>query len=169
MFKIKSALAFTLLALAVMPVASSSAAVGDPVLDPEEQAFCTQINQYRADYGLAPLRVSVTLSNASNWMSSDLATLNYFSHTDSLGRTFSTRLKSFGYTFMTVRGENLAAGNETAARTFNQWKASSGHNANMLSSSYKVIGISRAYSATSTYKWYWTTNFGGYADQSVAC
>jgi uncharacterized protein YkwD len=169
MLKIKPALAFTLLALAVMPVASSSAAVGDPVLDPEEQALCTQINQYRADNGVAPLRVSIMLSNASDWMSNDMAAKNYFSHTDSIGRTFSTRTKAFGYTFMTTRGENLAAGNETASGTFNQWRNSAGHNANMLSSSYKVIGISHAYSPLARYKHYWTSDFGAYADQSVAC
>jgi len=169
MLKIKPALAFTLLALAVMPVASSSADVGDPVLDAEEQALCTQINQYRAANGVAPLRVAVSLSTASDWMSNDMATKNYFSHTDSLGRTFSTRLKAFGYTFMTTRGENLAAGHETAGGTFSQWRRSTGHNANMLSSSFKVIGISRAYSPLSRYKHYWTTDFGGYSDQSIAC
>ena len=162
----KRTLLVTLLSLAAMPVATSSASV---VLDPEEQAFCTQINQYRAAHGVAPLRVSVSLANAADWMSNDMATKNYFAHTDSLGRTFSTRLKAFGYTFNTTRGENLAAGNATAAGAFAQWKASAGHNTNMLSSSYKVIGIARAYSATARYKWYWTTDFGGYVDQSVAC
>jgi uncharacterized protein YkwD len=168
MLRIKPALLFSLLALAIVP-ATSSATIGDPGLDAEEQAFCTQINEYRAANGVAPLRVSVTLSNAANWMSNDMATLNYFSHTDSIGRTFSTRLKNFGYTFMTTRGENLAAGNETASRTFNQWRNSAGHNANMLSSSFKVIGISRAYNPLARYKHYWTTDFGGYVDQSVAC
>src|SRR5262249_51471186 len=30
-----------------------------------------------------------------------------------------------------------------------------------------VIGISRAYNSSSTYKWYWTTDFGGFVDQTV--
>ncbi|MDQ1359024.1 MAG: hypothetical protein QOG44_3397, partial [Acidimicrobiaceae bacterium] len=34
---------------------------------------------------------------------------------------------------------------------------------------YKVIGISRSYSAKATYGWYWTTDFGGFADQSIPC
>jgi len=38
-------------------------------------------------------------------------------------------------------GENLAAGNSTAQATFEQWKNSSGHYANMINSSYKSIGI----------------------------
>jgi hypothetical protein len=39
------------------------------------------------------------------------------------------------------------------------WRNSSGHNANMLNSSYRQIGIARKYVSTSTYKWYWVTDF----------
>ena len=167
--RLKPALALALLSLAVGSPAAATAAPGDPVLDAEEKAFCTKINQYRAQNGRAALRVSVALTNASKWMSNDLATKNYFSHTDSLGRTFGTRLGAFGYAYSTSRGENIAAGNATADSTFEQWRKSSGHNANMLSASYKVIGIGRAYSAASTYKNYWTTDFGGYVDATIAC
>jgi uncharacterized protein YkwD len=167
MHRLSPALALALLTFAVLPAAVASAA--DPVLDSEEKAFCKQINQYRAQNGRPALRVSVSLTNASKWMSKDMATKNYFNHTDSLGRAFSTRLGAFGYSFNTPKAENIAAGNATSAGTFAQWKASSGHNTNMLSASYKVIGIGRAYSAASTYKWYWTTDFGGYVDRTIPC
>ena len=165
--KLKSALALALLALAVGSPAAASAA--DPVLDSEEKAFCTKINQYRAQNGRAALRVSVSLTIASEWMSNDMATKDYFSHTDSLGRTFSTRLGAFGYSYNTYKGENIAAGYATGAQTFEQWRASSAHDANMLNASYKVIGIGRAYTATSAYKWYWTADFGGYLDRTIPC
>ena len=158
-----------MLSLAVGSPAAASAAPGDPVLDVEEKAFCTQINQYRVQNGRAPLQVSVALTTASEWMSTDLATKNYFSHTDSLGRAFGTRLGAFGYSYSTYRGENIAAGSASAASTFAQWKASSGHNTNMLNPNYKVIGIGRAYSAGSAYKNYWTTDFGGYVDRTIPC
>jgi uncharacterized protein YkwD len=167
--KLKSALALALLSLAVGSPAAASAAVGDPVLDAEEHAFCTQINQYRAQNGRAPLQVSVSLTAASKWLSTDMATKNYFSHTDSLGRAFNVRLGAFGYSYSTAMAENIAAGNATAAATFQQWRNSAGHNTNMLNASYKVIGIGRAYSATSTYKNYWTTDFGGYVDRTIPC
>jgi uncharacterized protein YkwD len=167
MHRFSPALALALLTFAVLPAAAASAA--DPVLDAEEKAFCNTINQYRAQNGKSALRVSVSLTNASKWMSNDMATKNYFSHTDSLGRTFSTRLGALGYSYSTSKAENIAAGNATAATTFAQWKASSGHNTNMLSSSYTVIGIGRAYSSASTYKWYWTTDFGGYVDRTIPC
>ena len=167
MHRYAPALALSLLTLAVLPPAIASAA--DPVLDAEERAFCTQINQYRAQNGRAALQLSVSLTTASEWMSQDLATNNYFSHTDSLGRTFSTRLGAFGYTYNTGKAENIAAGYATAAATIAQWKASSGHNTNMLNSTYTVIGIGRAYSSASSYQWYWTTDFGGYADRTIPC
>ena len=168
MLKIKPALVLALLSLAVTP-AMASAAIGDPVLDTEEKAFCTQINQYRVSNGRAPLRVSVSLTNASKWMSNDMATKNYFSHTDSLGRRFSLRLGAFGYGFVTYKGENIAAGYASAASTFEQWRASYGHNNNMLNPNYTVIGIGRTYNANAMYRYYWTTDFGGYADRTIAC
>ena len=169
MLKIKRALAFTLLSLAALPVATSSADIGDPVLNAEEQSFCTQINQYRAANGRAPLRLSVSLTNAAKWMSNDLAINNRFSHTDSLGRTFGTRLSAFGYGFPTWRGENIAAGYASGASTFAQWRASTGHNNAMLNTNYTVMGIGRSYSATSSYGYYWTADFGGYTDRTIPC
>jgi len=139
-------------------------------LDAEEAAFCRTINTYRAQNGLGSLRVSASLTKAAKWDTADMAQKNYFSHTDSLGRDPFQRMTAFGYNYRTAEGENIAAGNATAAATFNQWKASAGHNQNMLSSAYKVIGIGRSYSAAATYGWYWTTDFGGTTDSSsVPC
>jgi uncharacterized protein YkwD len=169
MLNLRRVLLLTVLSLTALPVATSSAALGDPVLDAEEKSFCTQINQYRAANGRAPLRVSVSLTNASKWMSNDMATKNRFSHTDSLGRTFGVRLTAFGYGFPTWRGEIIAAGLASGASTFEQWRASPGHNNAMLNANYTVMGIGRAYSATSSYKYYWTTDFGGYVDRTIPC
>ena len=152
---------------AASPASAQTAAT--TALDAEEAAFCRAINTYRAQNGLPALRVSTSLANAATWHTNDMAQRNYFSHTDSLSRDPFKRMTAFGYGYSTSRGENVAAGKATAADTFAQWKASTGHNKNMLSSAYKVIGISRSYSATSTYKWYWNTDFGGYVDASVPC
>jgi len=133
-------------------------------LDAEETAFLLIINQYRAQNGVGMLEASAKLSNAAKWMSQDMAAKNYFSHTDSLNRDPFTRMRFFGYTGQAAMGENLAAGNESAAATMMQWKNSPGHNANMLNPAYRVIGIGRAYGASSTYRWYWTTTLGGLAE-----
>jgi hypothetical protein len=135
-------------------------------LDSEQALFLTLINNYRAQNGVGPLQVSPKLQQAAQWMSSDLAAKNYFSHTDSLGRDPFQRMAAFGYSYYPA-GENIAAGNSGAQATFNQWQASSGHNQNMLNPGYKAIGIGRAYNANSTYRWYWTTDFGGVVDGTV--
>ncbi len=161
----------TLLLALVCALALPSAALAatpTPTLDAEETAFCQQINSYRAQNGVAPLKVSIALTNAADWLSTDMAASNYFSHTDSLGRAFYTRLGSFGYV-ASYLGENIAAGTAGASATFNLWRNSAGHNQNMLNANYKVIGIGRAYGAHATYGWYWTTDFGSTTDATIAC
>ncbi len=136
-------------------------AEADPAIDGEEQAFLGLINSHRAQNGLGALSLNTELSNAGDWMSTDMATVNYFSHTDSLGRDPFQRMADFGYTYNTWKGENLAAGTETAQAAFDIFKGSPGHNANMLNGNFTVIGIARVYGAGSTYGWYWSTEFGG--------
>ena len=165
---------------AFTPVVLFSLALSTPsysqTLDSEELSFLTLINNYRAQNGAGALQVSVALQNSSTWMSTDMATKNYFSHTDSLGRDPFTRMKAFGYSYLPA-GENIAAGYSDAQNTFNLWvnacdPDSSGactyaHRQNMLNRSYVVMGIGRAYNSASTYHWYWTTDFGGYLDQTI--
>ncbi len=138
-----------------------------PTLDVEEQTILKLINDYRAQQGLTPLRVSLSLTRAADWMTADMAAKNYFSHTDSLGRDPFARMTAFGYNYPGLRGENAAAGYADAARTFNQWKTSPNHNTAMLNSGFNVIGISRSYSASSLYRWYWITDFGSYVDATL--
>lgn len=133
----------------------------EAALDSEEQAVLTLINNYRAQNGLGALSLNAQLNAASEWMSNDMAAKNYFSHTDSLGRDPFQRMAAFGYNYNTWKGENLAAGVNTAQAALDLWKGSPGHNANMLNPNFKVIGIGRAYNAGSKYGWYWTTDFGG--------
>jgi len=150
-----------LAALATVAVGMPRGAQADPAIDGEEQAFLTLINNHRTQNGLGTLSLNTQLTNSSDWMSNDMATNNYFSHTDSLGRDPFQRMAAFGYDYNTWKGENLAAGADTAQGAFNLWKNSAGHNANMLNANFKVIGIARVYGAGSTYGWYWTTDFGG--------
>jgi uncharacterized protein YkwD len=160
-----SAAAVLTIALAAGTSEETSA---NAILDSEEQAFVQLINDYRAQNGQGPLLVDPSITAASRWMSYDMGEYNYFSHTDHLGQSPWTRMCNFGYCYNTYKGENIAAGFTTASSVFNAWKNSSGHNANMLSSNYKVMGIARAYTSGSTYGWYWTNDFGGYIPPSTS-
>jgi uncharacterized protein YkwD len=127
-------------------------------LDAEEQKFLQLINNYRAQNGRPALENSTNLNRAAAWMANDLGVNRYFSHTDSLGRSVGTRVQNCDYPG--GAGENIAGGYDTAQRAFDAWKASSGHNSNMLNSNYRMIGIGRAYVSGSPYGWYWVTDFG---------
>jgi uncharacterized protein YkwD len=144
------------------------AAAGDPVPDPEEKAFCRQINTYRAQNGVPALKLSVSLTKEAEWHAGDMARKDYFDHTDSLRRSFSTRFTAFGYSGST-KGENIAGGSATGLASFNQFKSSSAHRKNMLSPSFKVLGIGRAFRAGTMLGWYWSTSFGRTADRTIAC
>ncbi|MGE0056420.1 MAG: CAP domain-containing protein [Dehalococcoidia bacterium] len=139
--------------------AAGDCTVADNTFDAEERRFAELINQYRAQNSLPALTVSVNLNRESSWHAKDMADKNYFSHTDSLGRSPEVRGADCGT--LPKIGENIAAGTtrDTAQEAFDAWKASDGHNKNMLNSGYKQIGIARYYRSGSTYGWYWVTDF----------
>jgi uncharacterized protein YkwD len=140
-------------------------------LDAEEEEFLALINDYRAENGAGPLSINGQLQDAADWMSNDMASKGYWpdstycaqefdlpAHCDSLGRTSLERILSFGDEPFTALGENIARSwTGDAVWVLGAWKGSPGHNANMLSTRYNVIGIGRAYGPTG---WYWTTDFG---------
>ena len=142
--------------------------VGSYCADGEEQAFLGLINQYRASNGLGALVHSRTLAAASEHHSVDMATVGYFSHTLSDGTSVAQNMANHGVSDLSTWGENIAAGNASAAATFEQWRNSAGHNANMLNGSFRSIGIGRASAAGSQYGTYWTTIFGGASDGTAA-
>jgi uncharacterized protein YkwD len=150
--------------LAALAVAALVAVDARPAkaLDSEEQAFLIIINEYRSTQGLGTLALDPQLNSIALWMANDMASNDYFSHTDSLGRDPFVRMDQMGYDYNTYRGENLVAGTEGAQAAFEQWTGSSGHKANMLGVNYTVIGIGRAFDPGSVYGWYWATEFGGH-------
>ena len=147
------------LAVAALVAVDTRAATA---LDSEEQAFLSIINNYRSAQGLGTLALDPQLNGVALWMANDMASKDYFSHTDSLGRDPFLRMDQMGYAYNTWRGENLVAGTEGAQAAFEMWTGSPGHNVNMLGEHYTVIGIARKFDAGSTFGWYWATEFGGH-------
>lgn len=89
----------------------------------------------------------------------DMATQNYFSHTSLDGRQFFQRITDAGYTWTSV-GENIAAGQATAASVVAGWMTSTGHCNNIMNGTYKHLGVGYAYKVTATYDHYWVQDFG---------
>ena len=156
-----------LLLAASPPVAAGQSSI----LSGEEQALLEDINSYRIQNGLNPLSISPTLTEAARLMSEDMANVDYFSHTDSQGRSPFQRMALVGYdceAYNTWCGENLAAGISAGSETFELWRNSPGHNGNMLNPNYVVAGIAAAFNQDSTYGWYWTLDMGGFDDTGQA-
>lgn len=129
------------------------------------------INGYRARLGLVSLVPSPALGASAQWMASDMAAQNYFPccHVSLDGRTAKQRMTDAGYpTASTIVGEAIAVGTATPAATLAIWQGSAPHNALLTDARYRAVGIGAAYSAGSTYKWYWVANFGGLSDGGAA-
>lgn len=138
-------------------------------LDAEELAFIGLLNDYRAQNGLGPVSACTSLNRAAQGHSEDMRDQNYFDHTGLNGSSPWARSCDACYELgcgpQTAMAENIAAGNAGAQGTFNQWKNSPGHNANMLGASFTVIGIGRA-TGGGQYGSYWTNVFGGTSEPS---
>jgi uncharacterized protein YkwD len=135
-----------------------------------ESEVVTLVNQRRAagatcggtTYAPAPaLVMNEAWRAAARGHSEDMATRNYFSHTSYDGRTFSQRMSGAGYSGAFPWGENIAAGQSSPAAVVNGWMNSTGHCANIMNPAYRAIGVGYAYNAASSYRHYWTQNFGG--------
>lgn len=124
-----------------------------------ERSALKQINAYRAQNGLQPLRIDRRLTRAAEWTANDLAGRRRFTHIDSRGRDVDERLQAFGYPGDLWWGENLAASNRTAGATVRQWKQSPFHDAALLDAEYNAAGLARVRGGR--YGWYWALEFGG--------
>ena len=134
----------------------------------QQQEILTYINQARSrpcqcgttTYPAVPaLTLDSRLNTASDKFALDLATYNYFSHTGRDGSLPWDRMTREGYIWRAA-GENIAAGYTTTRSVVDGWLRSEGHCKNIMSANFKNVGVGYAYSASSTYKHYWVTDFG---------
>lgn len=153
--------AVVLLPSLLSPAPAFAAVAG---LDDQELAAVVRINEVRVGLGLAPFTISPILTETAEWMAQDLANRGVLDHTDSLGRGLRARFDAFGYPASTFIRENLAAGYQTGAAVVVGWQNSPGHRANNEATDVVTVGIARAYSAGSTYGWFWALTFGSYED-----
>jgi uncharacterized protein YkwD len=105
------------------------------------------LNAERTRHRLRPLRLNRRLSRAARGHSRAMARQRFFSHTSPGGASFVDRIRSTGYLSGArswAVGENIAWGSGTRSTPRaigSAWMNSPGHRANILSSSYRAIGI----------------------------
>lgn len=114
------------------------------------------VNNERSKQGLQPLTLNWELSRVAKIKSQDMRDRNYFSHNSPTYGSPFDMMKKFGISYKSA-GENIAGGQRTPQEVMNAWMNSSGHRANILSSSYTQLGI--GYVTGGSYGTYWTQMF----------
>ena len=113
------------------------------------------VNVERSKQGLKSLTGDWQLSRVARYKSQDMKDKGYFSHTSPTYGSPFEMMKSFGISYRTA-GENIAKGQRTPAEVVKAWMNSSGHRANILSSSFTKIGVGYVKDGN-----YWTQMFIG--------
>lgn len=96
------------------------------------------VNQARSENGLPSLSLDTALCSAAQVRAEEI--VQAFSHSRPDGSSCFTVFDQFGISPRTM-GENIAAGQKSAAEVMNGWMNSEGHRANILNSSFKSIGV----------------------------
>jgi hypothetical protein len=119
----------------------------------ELQQALRLINDERAKIGAAPLTLNSSLTCAAQGHAKYMSDFRRCSHTGSGGSTFVQRVEACGYRSWRALGENVACGYTTWSAAMTGWMNSSGHRANILSRSYREVGLGR-------YSHYYVQDFG---------
>ena len=166
------ALATTMTILPTQPAEAATADYQVPVTygQTEAQSMLSMINAFRASdakcwnedntaevayTGLQPLTYDYALEQAAMLRAAEIAVS--FSHTRPNGTLCFSALPLY------MHGENIAAGQTTAASAFTSWReddykyAGQGHRRNMLESNFAAVGIGHV---TFNGIHYWVQNFG---------
>lgn len=108
-------------------------------MNSDEKEVFNLINKQRTNNGLTALKVDEELQRVARIKAEDMVTNNYFSHqSPTYGSPFDM-LNSFKISYRAA-GENIAA-NSSNSGAVNSWMNSSGHKANILSSSFNYTGV----------------------------
>jgi len=112
-----------------------------------EEQVLELVNQERWNNGqLPPLKGNTLLDAAAETHSSNMAARDFFAHCDLDTKTSPwDRMNTAGYTGWNSAAENIAAGYGTPADVMTGWMNSSGHRANILSTSVREIGVGYVY------------------------
>ena len=105
-----------------------------------------------------PLRWNDALTQAALAHSSDMAEHRYFSHTEKNGSVVDDRASHAGYRWQRI-GENIAAGQKSAAEAVASWLDSPGHCANIMNAGFEEMGLAYAVNPQRG-RVYWTQVLG---------
>jgi uncharacterized protein YkwD len=114
----------------------------------DAQRAARLISQYRATQGLGPVTVDARLNQAAEYQARAVAQTGILSHGEFTSRMAAHGIKGY-------RAENLAAGSDSVDEVIARWKASPGHNQNMLLPQMVHVGLARVDTPGSGWGRYW--------------
>ncbi|MCB1494667.1 MAG: CAP domain-containing protein [Bauldia sp.] len=114
-----------------------------------------EISSYRKARGLSAVSLNGQLMGIARSHSDAMARADKMSHVVRGEGSFQQRLSRGGYD-AAIAVENVAAGHRTFNEAFAGWKASRGHNANLLKPGVTQMGIAVAFRPNSKYGNFWT-------------
>lgn len=115
-------------------------------------------NAARVKNDLPPLSWNAQVKVTAQKHSDDMASHQYFSHTDLNGGSPFDRMKNDGITFMTA-GENIAEGQISSVYAHEGLMNSLGHRKNILNNKFDALGVGVAFDQAS--RPFFTENFLG--------
>jgi len=113
------------------------------------------ISQYRREHGLPSVKTDAKLTAVAVRQAQAMAHSGVMDH--DVAGSFASRISGAS---TASAAENIAAGTKTWADTLRLWKASPGHNTNLLRPDADILGVAVAYNENTHYKAYWAMVIG---------
>jgi uncharacterized protein YkwD len=113
------------------------------------------ISQYRREHGLPAVKTDPKLTAVAVRQAQAMASSGIMDH--DVAGSFASRIAGAN---TASAAENIAAGTKTWADTLRIWKASPGHNQNLLRADSDSLGVAVAYNENTRYKAYWAMVIG---------
>jgi hypothetical protein len=110
----------------------------------------TMISQYRREHGLPAVKTDARLTAVALRQAQAMASSGIMDH--DVAGSFASRIAGVN---TPSAAENIAAGTKTWADTLRIWKASPGHNTNLLRPDADIVGVAVAHNENTRYKTYW--------------
>lgn len=109
----------------------------------DREEICKSVNTHRLSLGSPLITLDDSLSEIAQSHAGDMDKRNYFSHSSPEGETLSLRLEDRGIQFR-MSGENIAYGQNSTESVMSIWMNSKNHRSNILSPSFKKMGVGRS-------------------------
>jgi uncharacterized protein YkwD len=153
--RISRRIALLAAALAVLAAVPTSGALASShsqgaTLSQLESSVLDDINAFRAQHGLAELRINTQLTTAARAHSHQMAQKGYFAHESADGSAFWKRMHGFYASAHSWSvGENLlwSSPGIDGARALKLWLASPEHRKNLVDPRWREIGVSAVHAA----------------------